>query len=127
MYDDVMQILVLLTAFSSISFMIAWFLVIQLVNPVLDPVFNNDSTFNWFLRRAHPFFFAYRAQLYAGAVISKWLARRTMAIPYEFEFRDRVGFFGKCSCWAMMILETMAMLAAFAFAFALWVWPHLGF
>jgi len=80
--------------------LIAWVGVILLVNPVLDPLFYNDKYFDWFLQRAHPFFFSFRAMWYSGAVTSRWLAKKTMGID-EDSFRMRVGIIGRMCCWIL--------------------------
>ena len=81
---------------------LALLIVAFIVNPVLDPLFLNDRYFNPLIREGHPFFFGYRAMLYAGAVISKRLAKRTMKLEDD-EFRSRVVGLGYVSCWVLMI------------------------
>jgi len=114
MIENMFLIVAAVFALSSLGAIVAWLGVILFVNPALDPLFNNDKHFEWFLRRAHPFFFSVRAQHYAGAVISKWLAKRTMGLSPEFAFRERVGFVGRLFCWAFIGSELLLVLSTVA-------------
>jgi len=109
MIENVLTLISWVVLFSTILCMFLWLVVILVVNPVLDPLFNNDVHFNWFIRRAHSFFFSYRAQCYAGAVISKRLAKRSMGIKEDDPFRERLDWMGRLSCWSMMISEMLLL------------------
>ncbi len=100
MLDQISFILGIATFYICLVFLISWGGVILIVNPALDPLFYNDKYFDWFLQRAHPFFFSFRALWYAGAVTSRWLAKRSMGIE-EDSFRERVGPVGRFCCWTL--------------------------
>jgi hypothetical protein len=103
-----LEIIFLATLVISIA---AWFIVVFTVNPVLDRDFLNDRYFNPILRQGHPFFFLFRALIYAGAVISPRLAKRTMHVE-GYDFPAKVGILSFISCWVLMI----GMCIAFAYA-----------
>jgi len=123
MIDQLAFIAAVLLAVIGCLAMVAWLGVILLVNPALDPLFYNDKYFDWFLQRAHPFFFSFRAMWYAGAVTSRWLAKRSMGIV-EDSFRARVGAVGRLCSWVLMACVFSLPLVAAAFLILDFVSKH---